>query len=138
MTVDLFKDLMPSLMIHKKEVFESDKDKDEFFRNKSFIVNRVLSMYMDCVIPANEMNKFHQLDGKLKFDFFINILRGYKRPYNYAKIRKYSDLEIIKEYYGVGDLRAKEYHDMLSSQQLQEIKKRIDKGGALSGSSTVE
>ena len=106
---DLFKEVLPSLLQHKKEVFRDDAEKDLFYNRNSYIINKALSMHFDCVLPANEMNKHFSLDGKLKHDFYLNILRGYQRPFNYAKAKKLEDLSIIKEYYGIGNEPAKLY-----------------------------
>lgn len=135
---ELFKDVMPSLMIHKKDVFIDDEEKDEFFNKNSYIINRVLSMYIDCVMPANEMNMRYYVDGKLKHDFFINTIKGYKRSFNYAKSIKHSDLDIIKEYYGVGNRIAKEYHSLLTPEQLETIRTKLDKGGTISNNQEKE
>ena len=95
MKIDLFKEVMPSLMHHKNNVFVNADDCDKYYEKSGFIINRVLSMYNDCALQANYMNMLNHLDGKLKNDFYINILRGYKRPYHYVKATKYEDIEII-------------------------------------------
>ena len=41
----------------------------------SFMVNRGLSYFSDTVLMANEMNRYHHIDNRLEFDFFINIIR---------------------------------------------------------------
>ena len=38
-----------------------------------------MSRHIDCLMYANEMNKFSSLDKKLQYDFFINIIRKKKR-----------------------------------------------------------
>lgn len=116
-------------MRFKNEVFEDEETKEKYMTEKSFIINRVMSMYLDCVIPANMMNLNYHIDGKLKFDFYLNTIRGYKRPFNYASKIKYDDLDIIKEYYGISNAKAKEYHNILTPEQIEEIKHRLNKGG---------
>ena len=44
-----------------------------------FMVNRGLSYFNDTVLYANEMNRYHQIDNLLQFDFLINIIRKKKR-----------------------------------------------------------
>ena len=39
------------------------------------MVNRGLSYFPDTVIYANEMNRFHHLDGRLQYQFLINTIR---------------------------------------------------------------
>ena len=129
MSVDLFKEALPAIMHTKAEIFVDDIDKNEFYDKNSFIINKALSMHMDCVIPANMMNIFHMLDGKLKHDFYMNTLRAYKRPFSYAKNVKYGDLQVVKEYYGVSNTKAKEMRLLLTDSQVNELKKRLEKGG---------
>jgi hypothetical protein len=126
---DLFKEVLPSLLQHKKEVFRDDAEKDLFYNRNSYIINKALSMHFDCVLPANEMNKHFSLDGKLKHDFYLNILRGYRRPFNYAKAKKLEDLSIIKEYYGIGNEPAKLYQSLLTPEQIEQLKDDLNKGG---------
>lgn len=128
---DLFKEALPSIMHTKKEIFIDDLDKNEFYNKNSYIINKALSMHVDCVIPANLMNMFHGLDGKLKHDFYMNSLRGYKRKFSYAKSQKFDSLNIIKEYYGVNDHKAKEMRILLSDEQMTELTKRLNKGGVM-------
>ena len=54
---DLFKDVIPSILQTKKDVIETDKD------YTAFIVNRALSFHYDCVLQANEMNRYPNLPG---------------------------------------------------------------------------
>lgn len=126
---DLFKEYMPSIMWHKNEVFQNDIEKDKFVSDKSYIINRVLSMYIDCIFYSNMMNQYYHLDGKVKHDFYLNSLRGYKRPFNYAKSEKLNDLDVIKEYYGIGNKQAKEYHSLLTPDQIETLKLRLYRGG---------
>ena len=55
-----------------------------------FIINRCLSGHLDCVLFANEMNKYHFLDKDMQYKFYINILRKRKRfsPWILAKIKR--------------------------------------------------
>lgn len=67
---DLFKDIIPAILQTKKEVLVDEKD------YVPFIVNRALSYHYDCVMFANEMNKYPSLGKKPQFDFLINTVRG--------------------------------------------------------------
>jgi Bacteriophage clamp loader A subunit len=128
---DLFREVLPSIMVNKKEVFVDDREKDKWFLDNSFILIKAISMYLDTAISANIMNVNNHLDGKLKYDYFINTIRGYKRPHSYVKSIKYNadDLEIIKEYYGIGNAQAREYHSLLSPEQIETLRKKLYKGG---------
>ena len=95
----------------------------------SFMVNRGLSYFRDTVIYANEMNKHHHLDSRLQFDFLINIIRKKKRFSKWNKPKTIDDLDIIKEYYSYSNEKARSAHKLLSPDQLNEIRKKVYKGG---------
>jgi len=78
---------------------------------------------------ANEMNINHHLDKRLQFDFLINIVRKKKRFSKWAKAQKSDDIEVIKEYYGYSNNKARQIHSLLSSEQIDELKKKVHRGG---------
>jgi hypothetical protein len=78
---------------------------------------------------ANEMNRYHHIDNRLQFDFFINIIRKKKRFSKWAKPEKLNDVEVIKEYYGYSNEKARQASKLLSSDQIDELKKKVYKGG---------
>ena len=95
----------------------------------SFIVNRSLSYFNDTVLYANEMNINHHIDNRLQFDFFINIVRKKKRFSKFMKPETVSDVEAVKEYYGYSNEKAKSALTLLTSDQINELKKKVYKGG---------
>src|SRR5210317_719514 len=84
----------------------------------SFMVNRGLSYFNDTVLMANEMNRYHQIDNRLKFDFFINIIRKKKRFSKWNKPESLSDVDVIKKYYGYSNQKARQIISLLSSDQI--------------------
>ena len=95
----------------------------------SFMVNRGLSYFNDTVLMANEMNRYHQIDSRLAFDFLINIIRKKKRFSKWNKPEILSDVEVIKEYYGYSNQTARQIINLLSSDQMNELRKKVNKGG---------
>ena len=94
-----------------------------------FIVNRSLSYFHDTVLAANEMNINHHIDNRLQFDFFINIVRKRKRFSKWFKPEEISDLETVKEYYGYSNEKARQVLTLLSTEQINELKTKVAKGG---------
>lgn len=94
-----------------------------------YMTNRSLSYFPDTVAAANVMNQYHHLDKKLQFDFLINIIRKRKRFSKWVKPETINDLEAVKEYYGYSNDKAKQVLSLLSTDQIETIRKRIDKGG---------
>ena len=95
----------------------------------SFLINRSLSYFPDTVLAANEMNRNHHIDNRLQFDFFINIIRKRKRFSKWFKPEEISDLEIVKEYYGYSNEKARQILTLLSTEQINELKTKGAKGG---------
>ena len=94
-----------------------------------FMVNRGLSYFHDTVLMANEMNRWHHIDHRLQFDFFINIIRKRKRFSKWLKPETVSDVEVVKEYYGYSNEKARQALTLLTSEQIYELKKKVYKGG---------
>jgi len=95
----------------------------------AFMVNRSLSYFNDTVLMANEMNRYHHLDNRLQFDFLLNIVRKKKRFSKWMKPETVSDVEVVKDYYGYTNEKAKQALTLLTSDQINELKKKVYKGG---------
>tara|TARA_B100000085_G_C18417651_1_gene461307 strand:- start:614 stop:865 length:252 start_codon:yes stop_codon:yes gene_type:complete len=78
---------------------------------------------------ANEMNMHQSLDNKLQYDFFINIVRSRKRFSPWDKKEKVNDLEVVKQYYGYSNEKARQALNILTPDQLNYIKNKLNKGG---------
>ncbi len=94
-----------------------------------FMVNRSLSYFNDTVAIANEMNIHHHVDNKLQFEFLINMIRKRKRFSKWIKPDVDSDVEVVKEYYGYSNEKARQALSLLSSENINELRQRVFKGG---------
>ena len=110
----------------KKYIIVDDITEKQY---NSFMVNRGLSYFKDTAVIANEMNINHHLDNRLQFDFLINMIRKKKRFSKWNKPQIIDDLDVIKEYYGYSNKQAKAVHNLLSSEQIGELRKKVYKGG---------
>ena len=117
------KDWINSISFTKEDLSESVKE------YPPFIVNKCLSGHIDCVMYANEMNKYHHLDKDLQYSFYLNSLRKKKRFSPWLRKDKVADLECIKKYYGYNNEKASQALKILTKEQLAFIKKRLDIGG---------
>ena len=121
---DLFKDIIPSILHNKNHDLDNEKD------YHAFVINKALSFHYDCVFQANEMNKYPGLPATLQYQYLLNTIRGYKRPFRkWEKRETIDDLEAVKEYYNYSYEKAKEALVLLSNAQKESIRKAIDKGG---------
>jgi hypothetical protein len=116
-------DYVNSINYTKKDVMEDEKTYN------GFMVNRSLSYFPDTVVLANEMNKYHHLDNRLQYQFLINIVRKRKRFSKWVKPELENDLELVKEYYGYSNEKARQVLSLLSPSQLQTIREKVNKGG---------
>ena len=95
-----------------------------------YIINRCLSGHLDCVMFANEMNKYSFLDKDMQYSFYLNTLRKKKRFSPWLRKDKVTDLQCVKQYYGYSNEKASQALKILSKQQLDYIKQRLDTGGS--------
>lgn len=121
------KDWLNSINQNKKNIMDEDPSSTKEYA--PYIINRCLSGHIDCLMYANEMNKFSSLDKKLQYDFFINIIRKKKRFSPWLKQEKIKDLEIVKSYYGYSNEKAKQALRILTKTQLDFIKSKLETGG---------
>lgn len=94
-----------------------------------FMVNRGLSYFYDTIALANMMNQYHHLDKKLQYHFCINTIRKRKRYSKWNKSEVNSDIEVIKEYYGYSNEKARQVLSLLSPEQIKIIKQKVNRGG---------
>ena len=94
-----------------------------------FIINKCLSAHYDCIMFVNEMNINHHLDKVLQYQFYLNSLRRSKRFSPWLRKDKIKNLDVVKSYYGYSNEKAIQALRVLTKEQLNFIKKRIDVGG---------
>ena len=115
-----------SINFSKEDVMVDDVAEKGY---NSFLINRSMSYFYDTVGIANVMNRYHHLDNKLQYHFLINIIRKRKRFSKWMKPETESDIEVIKEYYGYSNDKAKQVLSLLSPENIKIIKQKVSKGG---------
>ena len=121
------KDWLNSINFTKENLIEEDPD--VINKYPPYIVNRCLSGHLDCIMFANEMNKFPNLDKDLQYSFYLNTLRKKRRFSPWLRKDKVTDLEIVKQYYGYSNEKASNALKILTPEQINFIKQRLDIGG---------
>lgn len=125
--MDLFKDIIPSILQTKKCVIYDETDQKDYV---PFVVNRALSYHFDCILYANEMNKNFNLDKDMQYQYLLNSVRPMKRKFQpWQKSNVVNDLDCVKEYFGYSNVKAKEALRILSDEQLTQIREKTHKGG---------
>jgi hypothetical protein len=121
------KDWLNSINFTKENILDEDPTLSREY--PPYIINKCLSGHLDCVMFANEMNRYHFLDKDMQYNFYINILRKKKRFSPWLRKEKVSDLEYVKRYYGYNNEKASQVLKILSNEQIDFIKQRLDTGG---------
>jgi hypothetical protein len=117
------KDWLNSINFNKEDL------SDDIREYAPYIINRCLSGYLDCIMFANEMNKYHFLDKDMQYTFYLNTIRKKKRFSPWLRKDKVSDLEYVKRYYGYNNENAAQAMKILSNEQIEFIKQKLDIGG---------
>ena len=121
------KDWLNSINFNKDDLTEDDENIIKSY--PPFIINKCLSGHLDSVLFANEMNRYHFLDKDMQYKFYLNILRKRKRFSPWIRKDKDSDLDIVKSYYGYSNEKARQVMKILSTEQINYMKQRLDTGG---------
>ena len=122
------KEYLNAINFTKKNLMDSD---DLLWQKKypAFIVNKILSGFQDCIMLVNEMNRNHFIDKDMQFQFLLNSIRSKKRYSPFLRSSKLKDLDVVKEYYGYNNEKAKVALDILTKDEVKLIKEKLFKGG---------
>ena len=122
------KEYLNAINFTKKNLMDSD---DLLWQKKypAFIVNKILSGFQDCIMLVNEMNRNHFVDKDMQFQFLLNSIRSKKRYSPFLRSSKLKDLDVIKEYYGYNNDKAKTALDIFTKDEVKLIKEKLFKGG---------
>lgn len=120
-------DYVKAISYTKEDMIVDDITEKDY---NPFIVNRALSMGIDTVLQANEMNQRHHLSKKLQFDFLLNSISKRKRFDKWQKADKSEDLDYVRAYFNYSYPKAVSALRILSQKQIDTIKEKVtNKGG---------
>ena len=122
------KDWLNSINFNKNNLIEEDPDVIKEYT--PYVINRCLSGNLDCIMFVNEMNRYPNLDKDMQYSFYLNTLRKKKRFSPWLRKDKVTDLQSVKQYYGYSNEKASQALKILSTQQLEFIKQRLEIGGS--------
>ena len=122
------KEYLNAINFTKKDLMKSD-DKDWVKKYPVFIINKILSGFQDTIMLVNEVNRNHFLDKDMQYSFLLNSIRSKKRFSPFLRANKLKDIDLVKEYYGYSNEKAKTVLDILTKDQLKLIKEKLYKGG---------
>ena len=124
-----FKFFLKSINTTKENVLLEDSNGKIEEAYNPFIINKTLSHFPDTIMQSNTMNQFFDLDNKLQYDFLLNSIRKKKRFSRWIKSNIEENVEIVKQYYKVGNEKAVEILSLLNDEQISTIKSELSEGG---------
>jgi hypothetical protein len=95
----------------------------------AFIVNRALSFGVDTCLFANEMNINSSIPNNWQYDFLYYGIPKKKRYNKWIKFDAIDNIDIIQEYYNCSFQKAIEYSKILTEEEIEILKTRLNKGG---------
>lgn len=118
-------DFIKDISQFKKDILTEDVEK---YYN-SFLINKYLSMDATTVLYAAEMNLRPHMPKRMQYDYYLNAIEKRNRFFRYVKETSDDNVAVVKEYFGYGKKKAKEALRLLSPEDLEYIKTRLNKGG---------
>jgi len=99
----------------------------------AFLINRGLSLHVDTILYANEMNKAHFLPKEMQYAYLFHAIRKKKRAFHKwpKKLANDDNLELVKQYFGFNTEKAKAALPLLNDEQLKIINDAFILGGII-------
>lgn len=120
-------DFINAINYGKDDLFTDSQAEKDYV---PFIVNKSLSNFPDTLFYSNEMNSRPHLPKRMQFDFLRYSILKKKRYSKWNKKKDISeDMAAICSYYKYSKARAFEVMSILTSDQIEQIKQEMNKGG---------
>ena len=121
------KDYLNSINQSKEDLMKDDPGWEKNY--PSYVINKCMSHHIDTLAFSNEMNRYPNLDKLLQYSFYLNTVRPKKRFSPWSKKQTVKDLDLVKSYYGYSNEKAIQALRILSPNQLNYIREKLNKGG---------
>jgi hypothetical protein len=122
------KDFLKSINKTKVDLLEDDEAGLQEKDYNPYVTNRYLSYFPELIYLVNEMNQRPDADKKFQYHFLLHSVEARNRFSPWQKQEKGDDLETIKQFYGYSNQRAKEVLRILTKEQVEYIKMKLDHG----------
>jgi hypothetical protein len=81
-------------------------------------------------MAANAMNMAPHTDKRMQYDYLLHSVRKFKRPFKaWTKRKEDENMKIVKKYYYCSNEKAKEILSILTQDQIDQLKDKLDTGG---------
>lgn len=118
-------DFIKDISQFKKDILVEDTEK----YYSPYLINKYLSMDVTTVLYASEMNLRAGLSKRMQYDYYLHAIEKRNRFFRYVKETSDDNVALVKEYFGYSKNKAKEALLLLSQDDLEHIKTRLNKGG---------
>jgi hypothetical protein len=113
---------------HTKENIMVDELSEKTYN--PWLTNRALSYFIDTCLQANEMNARYHVPKHAQYAYLLNTVRAKKRfAGKWHKNEADATIELIMRYHGYSFQKAKQIADILTANNLEQMKKAMDEGG---------
>jgi len=120
------KDYLNSINLKQGDLTEDERAMQKY---PAYVINKCLSHHIDTIMHSNEMNQCQHLDNDLQYCFYLYSVRKSKRFSPWDRKSKDADLDLVKTYYGYNTNKAQEALRVLTKEQIEVIKTKLDTGG---------
>jgi len=104
---------------------------EEFKKVKGFIISKVLSYRKDLLFVCNEINKYGSISEEATYRFYLGVVPKNKRYAGKTKWDEHPDLALIIEYYNCNKNIANEYLKLMTTDDIEFVRKKCFKGGVI-------
>jgi hypothetical protein len=119
-------EVIGSLSVSEDDRWEEVGEKDY----NSFMINRGFSYYLDCIMQANEMNRFYSAPKQLQYDFFRYSIQPKKKRFSkWSSQKKDAEVQQVSEYYQLSLRKAATVRAFLTEEDMASISAKLNKGG---------
>lgn len=128
------KDVLTSLFKTKEDLAtEIDGQRELVEAPGPWVINRMISLFPDCVGDVNEINTVQGIDALMQYDFLRFRLKPRTKTFTpWLKAEKPSeDVKLVMEYYKYSEEKAREAMDLLTDDQLELIRDSFFEGGVV-------
>lgn len=118
-------DILNDISYNKQNIFNSDVES----QYNPYMVNKWLSMSIDTVMYAQDMNCNSHLPKDMQFDYYFYSIKKQKRFFKYIKNKKEDLIDVVSEYHECSKKVAKQMLKLFSEDDIEYMKGRLSKGG---------
>lgn len=116
-------DIINNISTGKEPIEYHKKDYQQYIINKGF------SYFIDSILYVNEVNTRTNLTDEQHYAYMFNSLRKKKRFSKWFKKTKQDNIELVMQTYKYNQKKAEEVIKLLSNEQIDELRERIQGGG---------